>query len=134
MKIYKILDIVILVLVALFFIGILGSSFPPLTLEEPIVSIPEEVRIFLDILIYPIIGLLIIDLALKYRKTKNPKKFVKKYWVDIFMLALIPIFSLAKFFKIGLSLTKQLKTVKMGAKILHKTKKVTKKEVPRIKK
>jgi len=66
-------------------------------------------------------------LALKYRKEKNPQKFVKKYWIDIIMLVLIPVFSIFKFFKVGLSLTKQLKTLKMGAKALHKTKKITKK-------
>ena len=127
MKIYKILDLIILVLVSLFFVGMLGSSFPGLNLEEPILSIPEELKSLLDFLIYPVIVLLIIDLVLKYRNTKDPKMFVKKYWIDIFMLVLIPVFSAIKFFKIGLTLTKQLKTVKMGAKVLHKTKKIAKK-------
>jgi hypothetical protein len=127
MKTYQILDMIILVLVILFFVGMLGTSFPGLGTDISILFIPDEVQAFLDVLIYPIIALLGIDLVLKYRKTKNSKKFVRKYWIDIFMIVLIPVFSIFKFFKIGLSLTKQLKTLKMGAKALHKSKKFTKK-------
>jgi hypothetical protein len=127
MKTYQILDMIILVLVILVFVGMLGTSFPGLSTDISILFIPDEVQAFLDVLIYPIIALLGIDLVLKYRKTKNPKKFVRKYWIDIFMIVLIPVFSIFKFFKIGLSLTKQLKTLKMGAKALHKSKKFTKK-------
>jgi len=127
MIIYKILDLIILVLVSIFFIGMLDSEFPELGIVEPLVSIPAEWKHFFDILIYPIIILLAIDLALKYRKTNDPKKFVKKYWIDIVMLILIPIFSTFKIFKFGLSIIKKIKTVKMGAKIAHKTKKVSQK-------
>lgn len=127
MIIYKILDLTILVLVSMFFVGMLGSNFSTLGIEQPIISIPTEWKSFSDVLIYPIIVLLIIDLVLKYRKTNDPKKFVKKYWIDISMLILIPVFSTFKFFKLGLSVVKKLKTVKMGAKIIHKTKKVSQK-------
>ena len=127
MIIYKILDLIILVLVSIFFIGMLDSEFPELGIVEPLVPIPAEWKHFFDILIYPIIILLAIDLTLKYRKTNDPKKFVKKYWIDIVMLILIPIFSTFKIFKFGLSIIKKLKTVKMGAKIIHKTKKVSQK-------
>lgn len=41
------------------------------------------------------------------------------------MLALIPIFSIFKFLEIGLSVIKQLKIIKIGAKIFHKTKKIS---------
>lgn len=127
MNIYKILDLIILALASLFFVGMLGSTFPGLNLDEPIISMPEELVTFLDFLIFPLIALLIMDLVLKYRKTKNLKMFVKKYWIDIFMLGLIPVFSIIKFFEIGLTIIEQLKTIKIGAKILHKIKKVTKK-------
>ena len=127
MIICKILDLIILVLVSIFFIGMLDSEFPELGIVEPLVSIPVEWKHFFDILIYPIIILLAIDLALKYRKTNDSKNFVKKYWIDIVMLILIPIFSTFKIFKFGLSIIKKLKTVKMGAKIIHKTKKVSQK-------
>ena len=124
---YKILDFIILVIVMVFFIGILSFEYSILGLQNPVISISSEWKPFFDILIYPIDALLAIDLALKYRKEKNRKKFVKKYWIDIIMLILIPVFSIFKFFKVGLSLTKQLKTLKMGTKALHKTKKIAKK-------
>jgi len=127
MKIYQGLDLIILVLVGLFVVGMLGSSFPGLTTDVPILSISEESQTFFEFLIYPIIVLLITDLLLKYREIKNPKKFVKKYWIDIFMLGMIPIFSIVKFLKIGVSLVKQIKVIKMGTKVIHKTNKIAKK-------
>jgi hypothetical protein len=127
MLIYKILDLMILVLVSVFFVGMLGSDFPILGIEQPILPIPVEWKIFIDSLIYPIIILLFIDLILKYRKTNDRKKFVKKYWIDILMLILIPIFSTFKFLNLGLGIVKKLKTVKMGVKIVDKTKKISQK-------
>ena len=127
MLIYKILDLMILGLVSIFFVGMLGSDFPTLGIEQPILPIPVEWKIFIDSLIYPIIILLFIDLILKYRKTNDRKKFVKKYWIDIVMLILIPIFSTFKFLNLGLSIVKKLKTAKMGVKIIHKTKKISQK-------
>jgi len=115
----------ILVLTSLFFIGLLAFEYHSFGLETPILPIPDQFKEFLEFLIWPILALLTLDLILKYRKIKNPKKFVKKYWVDILMLALIPIFSVFKFLKIGLGVIKQLKTIKMGAKIFHKTKKIS---------
>ena len=126
MKIYRILDLIILLLVCLFVVGMLGSSFPRLTPDVPVLSISEEIQTLFELLIYPIIVLLIIDLSLKYRETKNPKKFVKKYWIDIFMLCMIPVFSILKFLKIGITLVKHLKSLKMRSKIIHKTKKLQK--------
>jgi lysylphosphatidylglycerol synthetase-like protein (DUF2156 family) len=124
---YKILDFTILAMVMVFFVGILSFDYYVVGLQNPLILISSDWKPFLDFLIYPIVALLATDLALKYRKEKNPKKFVKKYWIDIIMLILIPVFSMFKFFKIGASLAKQLKTIKMGAKAAHKTKKISKK-------
>ena len=124
----KILDMIILVLTSLFFIGLLAFEYHSFGLETPILPIPDQFKEFLEFLIWPILALLTLDLILKYRKIKNPKKFVKKYWIDILMLALIPIFSVFKFLKIGLGVIKQLKTIKMGAKVFHKTKKISQKK------
>ena len=124
---YKKLDLAILAFVGIFFVGILAFEYQLIGLQEPVISINKEWKIFFEFLIYPIVGLLVLDLVLKYRKVNNPKKFVKKYWIDIVMLVLIPVFSVFKFFKIGLSLIKQFKTIKMGAKAAHKTKKIAKK-------
>ena len=124
----KILDLIILTLTSLFFIGLLAFEYHSFGLKNPILPIHDEFKEFFEFLIWPILTLLALDLILKYRKTKNLKKFVKKHWIDILMLVLIPIFSIFKFLKIGLSVIKQLKTVKMGAKIFHKTKKISQKK------
>ena len=124
----KILDLIILTLTSLFFIGLLAFEYHSFGLKNPILPIPDEFKEFFEFLIWPILTLLALDLILKYRKTKNLKKFVKKHWIDILMLVLIPIFSIFKFLKIGLSVIKQLKTVKMGVKIFHKTKKISQKK------
>ena len=124
---YKILDFSILVVTTVFFVGMLSFDYSIFGLSEPIILISYEWKSFFDVLIWPLVTLLLVDLALKYKKTKNPKKFIKKYWIDIVMLILIPIFSAFKSLKIGISIVKQLKTAKMGAKMAHKTKKLSKK-------
>ena len=124
---YKLLDFSILVIVTIFFVGVLAFDYSIFGLSEPLIFIPYEWKFFFDVLIWPLVSLLIIDLALKYKKTKNPKKFIKKYWIDIVMLILIPIFSAFKSLKIGIKIVKQLKTAKMGAKAAHKSKKISKK-------
>jgi hypothetical protein len=124
---YKLLDYSILVIAIIFFIGVLGFDYSIFGLSEPLILISDEWKLFFDILLWPLISLLIVDLVLKYKNTKNPKKFIKKYWIDILMLILIPVFSVFKSLKIGISIVKKLKTAKMGAKIAHKSKKVSKK-------
>ena len=125
MNISTILDLSIIVLASMFLVDVLAFGYGSLGLSESIIPVPYELKFLFDFLIWPLVLLLILDLTLKYRKINDPKKFVKKYWVDIFMLILIPIFSAFKFFKIGLNVVKKLKTVKMGTKIIHKTKKIT---------
>jgi len=127
MEVSRRLDLIILILVSLFLIGLLGHEYDELGLQQPMISISDELMFFFDFLIWPIIALLTFDLVLKYRRVGDPKKFVKKYWIDILMLSLIPIFSSFKFFKLGLSIVKKLKAAKMGVKIIHKTKKISEK-------
>ncbi|MBT8173066.1 MAG: hypothetical protein HKO48_05045 [Nitrosopumilus sp.] len=127
MNIYTILDLSIVALASLFLVDVLAFGYDLLGLDKPVLFISQDWKLFFDVLIWPLVGLLIFDLILKYRKTKDPKKFVKKYWIDIIMLILIPTFAAFKFFKIGLSIVKKLKTVKMGTKVVHKTKKISKK-------
>ena len=124
---YKLLDFSILVIAIIFFIGVLAFDYSIFGLSEPLIFISNEWTFFFDILLWPLVSLLLIDLTLKYKNTKNPKKFIKKYWIDILMLILIPVFSVFKSLKIGISIVKKLKTAKMGAKIAHKSKKISKK-------
>lgn len=125
MVFYKILDLIIIGFAVLVFVGVLAFDYDALWLQTPLIDISSEWKPFFDLFLYVMISLLVVDLVLKYRKTNNLKKFLKKYWIDIGMLLLIPIFSTFKFFKIGLSLIKKLKTAKTGVKILHKIKKVS---------
>lgn len=118
---YKILDLIILAFVAVFFVGVLAFEHDIFGLQQPIIHMNMEWKQFFDVLIYPIVVLLVADLILKYRKLNEPRQFVKKYWIDIVMLALIPVFSIFKVLKISLSMIKKLKTLKMGAKVIHKT-------------
>ena len=127
MILYKILDFAIIAIGLTFFVGIISFEYGTIGFSEPLLSLPYESKQFFDVLIWPLIILLVFDLTLKYYHVKDPKKFVKKYWMDIVMLALIPIFSAFKFLKIGVSIIKKLKTVKMGTKVAHKTKKMVKK-------
>ncbi|MCV0401332.1 MAG: hypothetical protein K5777_05075 [Nitrosopumilus sp.] len=127
MNISKFLNIATMAVVLLFFIGIISFEYKVIGLAEPLISLPTEWKPFFDILLWPLIILLVSDLVIKYRKVNDPKKFVKKYWIDIVMLVLIPIFSAFKFLKIGVSLVKKLKTLKMGTKVIHKTRKSLKK-------
>ena len=124
--IYKILDFVIIAIGLMFFVGIISLEYDTIGLSEPLLSLPYESKQFFDVLLWPLIILLVFDLTLKYYKVKDPKKFLKKYWIDIVMLVLIPIFSAFKFLKIGVSIVKKLKTVKMGTKVAHKAKKIAK--------
>ena len=123
----QILDFSILVVATMFLVGMLAFDYSIFGLTEPVVSIPNDWKSFFDVLIWPLVTLLVLDLIFKYKKTGNPNKFFKKYWIDVMMLILIPIFSVFKSLKIGISIVKQLKTAKMDAKIAHKTKKISEK-------
>lgn len=86
----------------------------------------EIVKKISDVVLVVLVLFFIIDLFLKYRKSKNWKVFLKKNWFDIITLALIPIFSTVKMLKIMVSLIKKLKILKMFTKIIYKSKKLTK--------
>jgi len=87
----------------------------------------ENIKKTTEILLGILVTLFILDLYVKYRNTENWQVFFKKNWFDIITLALIPIFSTLKMLKIAISLVKQLKILKMFTKIIHKSKKLSKK-------
>ena len=74
---HQILDFIILVIVMVFFVEVLSFEYSILGLQNSLISISFECKPFFNFLIYPIVALLAVDLALKYRKEKNPRKFVK---------------------------------------------------------
>ena len=66
--------------------------------------------------------LLSFELFLKYMKVRDWKKFLKKYWLDVAMIILIPVFSGIKIIK-ALKIAKKIKIVKYGFKAADKTQK-----------
>ena len=124
MKLSTFLDIAVFGIIIVYFVGFLSFEYAQLGISKPLFSIPYDWKILFDVLVIPLTVVLTCDLVLKYKNTKNPKKFVKKYWIDLVMLVMIPIFSSFKILKIGLSTIKKLKTMKMATKSAHKTKKI----------
>lgn len=122
-SVFKILDSVTLVLVGVFIILSVNLEFHIFGLSEPFFPVEIWHKEAIEDVFWAIVIIMSIDLGLKYYSIRNLKKFAKKHWFDIVMLVLIPIFAGFKFVKIAIKLVKQLKVLKMGAKIGHKAKK-----------
>jgi hypothetical protein len=58
-----------------------------------------------------------------YLEIRNTKHFIKKYWLEIIMLVLMPIFVGFKILKITIKIIKQIKIMKTGFKLFKKIKK-----------
>lgn len=63
-------------------------------------------------------------------KVRDWRLFLKKYWLDVAMVILIPIFSGVKILK-AFKLAKKVKIAKYGFKVADKTRKKIKKKDPR---
>ena len=64
----KILDIVVLALLAIFFIGMLAFGIAYFGFHEVIIPIPHEAELYFEFLPWAILGLLLADIYVKYRK------------------------------------------------------------------
>jgi len=64
----KILDIVVLALLAIFFIGMLAFGIAYFGFHEVIFPIPHEAELYFEFLPWAILGLLLADIYVKYRK------------------------------------------------------------------
>lgn len=117
----RILDAVVVCLLSAFLVGVLAFDIAYLGLEENIVPLPAEAEPYFEVLPWAILGVLVADLYLKYRKLDSSwRSFVRKFWPDIVMTALIPVFMPLKFIKV----VKALKAAKSGLKIFQKGKKI----------
>ncbi len=124
LKPIKILDYSIFVLIVIFMILLLFDyKFFPVPDHSQLENIKKISEILLGILV----TLFILDLYVKYCNAENWQVFLKKNWFDIITLALVPIFFTLKMLKIAISLVKQLKILKVFTKIIHKSKKLSKK-------
>ncbi|WOV92664.1 MAG: hypothetical protein R1F52_06020 [Candidatus Nitrosoabyssus spongiisocia] len=93
---------------------------------EPIITIPEILANYWDIISCIIWFVFAFDVYLKYRESENWKIFLRKHWFDIVLL--IPFFRLFRILQL-LRLLKTLKFIKVGLgffKMYRKSKKFKK--------
>ena len=110
-----------LILVLVFGLVIIEHS--SLGISEPMFAITNQVVVIFDIIFWIIVCLLILELAIAYLKIRNAKDFVKKYWLEIIMLVVMPVFVGFKVLKVSLKIIKQVKIGKTVFKLFQKIKK-----------
>jgi hypothetical protein len=121
----KIADIVVLCLLVIFFVGFLAFDYELLEFHDPLITIPHESEQYFEVIPWIIFGVLLFDLYLKYIIVgRNLKLLFKHHWLDISMVALIPILLPLKFLKVTLKIFKAVKATKFGYKVFQKIKKV----------
>lgn len=125
-NISKIIDYAVLVLLAFFLVGFFAFDWKLLGLDNPIIPLPETIEKYWEASPWAIFILLCIDVCLKYNKIRNWRIFVRKHWLDLLMLALIPFISVLKIMNVSLKLFKGMKMIKSGFKFIHKIKKMNK--------
>ena len=121
------LEYLILALVIFYFAVLFFSEYKTIGLEFPIVEIPQQLKQINEVVLYVMLGLLSFELLLKYMKIGNWRIFLKKYWLDVAMVILIPIFSGIKILK-AIKLAKKIKVAKYGFKAADKTQKKVRKK------
>jgi len=121
------LEYSILFLVVFYFVVLLFSEYQVFGLEFPIIEIPQQLKQINEIVLYVMLSLLAFELLLKYMKVEDWKIFLKKYWLDVVMVILIPVFSGIKILK-ALKLAKKVKIAKYGFKAADKTQKKIRKK------
>jgi hypothetical protein len=119
----KVLSFVTFSLIVIFIFGLVNIEYSALGISEPLFAITEQVIIIFDIIFWAIVGLLTLELLIAYLKIRNAKSFVKKYWLEIIMLILMPVFVGFKILKISLKIIKQVKIGKTVFKLFQKMKK-----------
>ena len=110
-------------LVIVYLVGLVNLEHKAIGLEYPFFAIAENYVLILDVIFWAIVGLFTVELFISYLKVRNSKEFLRRYWLEILMLALMPIFVGFKILKITLKILKQIKIGKTVFKIIHKIKK-----------
>ena len=117
----KIVDIVVLGLLVIFFVGFLAFDYELLGFHDSFLRIPHEGKQYFEAIPWIIFTVLVFDLYLKYIIVgRNLKLFFKHYWLDVSMAALILILLPLKFVKVTLKMFKAVKATKFGYKLGHK--------------
>lgn len=114
-------------LIVVFFVILINIEYSALGLSEPFFPVTDQVKTFNDVIFWVIVGLLGLELVVAYLEIRDAKYFLKKYWLEIILLVLMPVFVGFKALKITIKIVKQIKVSKTGFKIFQKLKKSKKK-------
>lgn len=118
-------DVTVMALLAAFFVGYVNLHSEVIGIEQ-FFPMPEPAKEFWEVFSWIIFAALVADLYLKFRKVNDPKVFIKKHWLDVAMLALIPVFAGFKIAKLSVKVVKGMKMTKSGFKVFHSAKKMRK--------
>ena len=122
----KAFDVFASALLIAFFAGYINIHSDLVGLHERPIPVGNEAEEFWEWLAWGVFVVLAVDIYLKYRKVRDPKEFVKKHWLDIAMLALMPLFAGFKIAKMSIKLVKGAKMAKSGFKAFKGAKKIYK--------
>ncbi|MEW5839440.1 hypothetical protein [Nitrososphaera sp.] len=122
----KAFDVAVSAMLLAFFIGYVNIHADIIGLKESPVPVSHQVEEFWEWFTWIVFAALALDVYLKYRKVRNPREFLKKHWLDILMLAFMPLFAGFKLAKISIKLVKGAKMVKSGFKAFQGARKIQK--------
>ena len=116
----KALSSVTFALIIILFVNLINFEYKVLGISHPFFPISEQTQLFIDIIYWMVIACLTLELITAYLKIRNSREFFKKYWLEIIMLVLMPIFSGFKLLKITTKLLKKTKIAKTAFKAIQK--------------
>lgn len=122
----KVFDIFVSVLLMIFFAGYLDIHADIFGLRSQPIPVPPEVEELWEWLTWMVFAALAFDIYLKYRKVRDPRQFLKKHWLDLLMLAALPLFAGFKIAKLSIKLVKGAKMAKSGFKAYQGARKIQK--------
>ena len=67
-------------------------EYSVLGFSEPLFQITKQTAVLIDIIFWVIVFLLCFELVVAYLEIGNTKSFLKKYWLEIILLVLMPVF------------------------------------------
>jgi hypothetical protein len=123
----KAFDTFVSVLMMIFFAGYVNIHSEIIGLKKQPIPAPHWAEELWDWLSWAVFAVLALDVYLKYRKVRNVREFLKKHWLDLLMLALLPLFAGFKIAKMSVKLVKGAKMAKSGFKAYKGAKKLQKK-------
>ena len=122
----KVFGVSVSLLVIVFFVGYFNINANLIGLKESPVPVSKEVKDFWEWLTWLVFAALAVDLYLKYDDIRRPGEFLRKYWLDIFVLALLPLFAGFIAANIAVKAIKVAKMAKSGLKAYFSARKIHK--------